>query len=115
MFTSFVRVPFVVVYLIVAGSLLMGCSTHNVRLVKKQNSVPALVQHANIGPQFIEAPGNARPYSFEHVPYIMTNKELDTDYVHKLLLQLGNGDFLVVILEDNEGSTTPIILDTLNH
>jgi hypothetical protein len=110
-FTFFVRVSLLVVCLIALGTLLVGCSTQ--KHIRQENlsrvAVPALAGEIDVMSK------NHVIHQFERIPFIITdNMKPKSDYIHKLLVQLDNGQVHVIILEDNE-NINQLTTNLLNH
>ena len=112
MVTFLVRVSLCIMHLTIMGSMLMGCSIHNRGLVKQEN-LPANINQNIEG--ILEVSGDVAAGRFERIPFIKSNDaEPAPGYVHKLLVRLEDGQFRIIILEDNEG-TDSITTDFLQH
>ena len=95
---AFVRMSLCVVYLMVMGIMLMGCSTHNLSLLKQQSLPQATDQSIKV-PEVIK---DHDPFQFERIPFVISDDiSPSTNYVRKLLVRLDNGQFRVIILEDS--------------
>ena len=102
MVTFLVRVSLCVMHLMIMGTMLVGCSTHNRSLVKQQN-LPASVGQSVEG--ILKVPDDAT--QFEHIPFVKSNDAgPNSNYVHKLLVRLENGQLRIIILEDNKATLT---------
>lgn len=113
MVTFLVRVSLCVVHLMIMGLVLVGCSTHNRSLVKQQN-LPPVVGQVDIK-DVSETSEDVNAKQFEHIPFIKSNDaETSPRYVHKLLVRLGDGQFRIIILEDNEAAGS-LTTDFLQH
>jgi len=100
MVTFLVRVSLCIAHLMIMGLMLMGCSTHNRSLVKQQ-TLPPVVGQVNIN-DILEIPKDVSSDQFKHIPFIKSNDaDYRPNYVHKLLVRLENGQFHIIILEDN--------------
>jgi len=93
---AFVRMLLCVAYLVVTGIMLMGCSTHNLSLLKQQSLPQATDQSIKV-PEVIE---DHDTFQFERIPFVDATPS--TNYVRKLLVRLENGQFRVIILEDSK-------------
>ena len=96
---AFVRMLLCVAYLVVTGIMLMGCSTHNLSLLKQQSLPQATDQSIKV-PEVIE---DHDTFQFERIPFVVSDDATpSTNYVRKLLVRLENGQFRVIILEDSK-------------
>ncbi len=93
--------------------MLVGCSTHNRSLAKQQNlNLSPVVSQVNVK-DVLEMSEDVDARQFERIPFVKSN-DVGPNYVHKLLVRLGNGQFRIIILEDNE-DTGSLTTDFLHH
>ena len=102
MVTFLVRVSLCIMCLTMMGSMLMGCSMHSRNLAKQENLPVNITQNIRGTLEVSDDIANGR---FERIPFIKSNDaESSPAYVHKLLVRLEDGQFRIIILEDNKST-----------